>query len=304
MAGKRVKCKYCGVIFLIAADARSADPGADMSALDELNALGASGKHDAPQRSGGGAGTAAGDIDSIFQAEYAAEGAPRTNKLYVFPLSHLLDHWLPPVLLVVGLVWASYEAFNRNDTNQGWVGFFRAAVFLLAFFASVLPFTLMGVRAASLKLNYELPPRPALRTMGTFAVPFALACAMWLLLGGVSGLLIGVLIGCVVALPVLFLLFRLLPREAPVTFGYATGTYVLSIVVSVAAVFALNLMLVGILRASKADLALAMSPFGAGLKWDTPTAKVRKQLALNPTPDPDEAAATTQESADTQPAAT
>ncbi len=44
MAGKRVKCKHCGVIFLIAADARSADGGADMSALDELNALSESGK--------------------------------------------------------------------------------------------------------------------------------------------------------------------------------------------------------------------------------------------------------------------
>jgi hypothetical protein len=274
MAGKRVKCKYCGVIFLIAADARSADAGADMSALDELNALSASGKHEAHTRSSG-AGAAAADIDSIFQAEYAAEGAPRTNKLYVFPLSRLLDRWLPPVLLAVGLVWACYEAVNRNDTSQSWVGFFRAAVFLLAFFASVLPFTLMGLRAASRKLNYELPPRPGLRTMGSYAVPFALACAMWLLLGGASGLLIGVLIGCVVALPVLFLLFRLLPREAPITFGYATGSFLLSVLVSVAAVFALNLMLVGVLRAAKADLALAVSPFGAGLKWDAAPENVR-----------------------------
>jgi hypothetical protein len=305
MAGKRVKCKHCGVIFLIAADARSADAGADMSALDELNALSASGTHEAHTRvAGGGFGAAAGDLDSIFQAEYAAEGAPRTNKLYVFPLSRLLDRWLPQVLLAVGLVWACYEAFNRNDTTRAWVGFFRAGVFLLAFFASVLPFTLMGVRAASRNLNYELPPRPGLRTMGSYAVPFALACAMWLLLGGVSGLLIGALIGCVVALPVLFLLFRLLPREAPVTFGYATGSFLLSVLVSVAAVVALNLMLVGILRAAKADLALAVSPFGAGLKWDAAPENVRRQLAQNTPTDPDEPAATTQESSDTQPAAT
>ena len=304
MAGKRVKCKHCGVVFLIAADARSADAGADMSALDELNALSASGKHEAHARAGGGAGAAAADIDSIFQAEYAAEGAPRTNKLYIFPLSRLLDRWLPPVLLAVGLIWACYEAFNRNDTTQQWVGFFRAAVFVLAFFASVLPFTLMGVRAASRSLNYELPPRPGLRTMGSYAVPFALACAMWLLLGGVSGLLIGVLIGCVVALPVLFLLFRLHPREAPVTFGYATGSFLLSVLVSVAAVFALNLMLVGVLRAAKTDLALAVSPFGDGLKWDATPENVHKQLAQNTPTDPDEPAATTQESSDTQPAVT
>jgi hypothetical protein len=183
MAGKRVKCKYCGVIFLIAADARSGDAATDMSALDELNALSESARHEAIKRPAGAAAASA-DIDSIFQAEYASEGAPRTNKLYVFPLSRLLDRWLPPVLLAVGLIWASYEAVNRNDTNRPWVGFFRAAVFLMAFFASVLPFTLMGLRAASRKLNYELPPSPALRTMGIFAVPFALACAMWLLLGG------------------------------------------------------------------------------------------------------------------------
>lgn len=282
MAGKRVKCKYCGVIFLIAPDARSADAGVDISALDELNALGETGKRDAIKRGGAGTTVAAGDdIDSIFRSEYASEGAPRTNKLYVFPLSRLLDHWLPPVLLAVGLLWAVYEAFERNDTGRPWVGFFRASVFLLAFFASVFPFTLMGLRSAGLKLNYELPPRPGLRIMGAYAVPFALACAMWLVLGGTSGLLIGVLIGCVVALPVLFLLFRLVPAEAPVTFGYATGFYVLSIVVSAAAVFALNLMLVGSLRATKVDHALAASPFGPDFKWDAPVERVRDQLVQN-----------------------
>lgn len=282
MAGKRVKCKYCAVIFLIAADARSADAGVDISALDELNALGETGKREAFKREGAGTTVAAGDdIDSIFQSEYASDGAPRTNKLYVFPLSRLLDRWLPPVLLVVGLFWAVYEAFERNNTNRPWVGFFRACVFVLAFFASAFPFTLMGVRSASLKLNYELPPSPGLRIMGAYAVPFALACAMWLVLGGVSGLLIGVLIGCIVALPVVFLLFRLVPAEAPVTFGYVTGFFVLSIVVSVAAVFALNLMLVGSLRATKIDHALSSSPFGPDFKWDAPAERMREQLVEN-----------------------
>jgi len=298
MAGKRVKCKHCGVVFLIAADARSADAGADMSALDELNALGETGKRDAQKGGGAAAATGGEDIDSLFRCEYPSEGAPRTNKLYLFPMSRLLDHWLPPVLLAIGLVWATREAFFRNDTGRPWVGAFRAAVFVVAFFASVFPFTLMGMRSASCRLNFELPPRPGLRIMGTYAVPFALAWAMWLVLGGTSGLMVGVLIGCVVALPVLFLLFRLLPSEAPVTFGYATGSFLISIVVSAAAVFALNLMLVGVLRSVKSDQTLAVSPFGPGFKWDAP-APVKKHLAQI-VPEPD--VAPTTDPSDTQPA--
>ena len=281
MAGKRVKCKHCGVPFLIAADARSADAEQDMSALDELNALAEPGRREAPKRAAAGAAAGGEDIDSLFQCEYPSDGAPRTNKLYVFPMSRLLDQWLPPVLLAVGLIWAVREAFERNDSGRPWVGFFRAAVFVLAFFASVFPFTQMGVRAASCKLNFELPPQPGLRIMGVYAVPFALACAMWLVLGGASGLLIGALIGAVVALPLLFLLFRLLPVEAPVAFGYATGSFFLSLVVSVAAVIALNLMLVGTLRAMKSEQTLAASPFGPGFKWDTPAETVKKTVVQN-----------------------
>src|SRR6185503_10627933 len=99
-------------------------------------------------------------IDSLFQCEYAGEGAPRTNKLYIFPMSRLLDQWLPPLLLAIGLLWACREAVARNDSGRPWVGFFRAAVFVIAFFASVFPFTLMGIRSAACKLNYELPPKP------------------------------------------------------------------------------------------------------------------------------------------------
>lgn len=291
MAGKRVKCKHCAVVFLIAADARSADAGLDLSALDELNAMSETGKRDAVKR-----GAAGEDIDSLFNSEYPSEGAPRTNKLYIFPMSRHLDLWLPPVLLAVGLIWMVREAFDHNESGRTWVGFFRAGLFVLAFFASVFPFTWMGFRAASGKMNYELPPRPGLRAMGVYAVPFALACAMWMILGGVSGLLIGLLIGAVVALPLQFLLFRLLPREAPVTFGYSTGSYLLAIVVAAAAAFALNLMLVGTLRATKTEHALASSPFGPEFRWDGPVEQVKEQIARGDTgpdgPATDEAPAT------------
>jgi hypothetical protein len=300
MAGKRVKCKYCGVVFLIAADARSADEGQDLSALDELNALHETGKH-AAKRGPAGAGAGGEDIDSLFHCEYPSEGAPRTNKLYIFPMSRLLDHWLPPVLLTIGLVWMVREAFQRNDTGQGWVGFFRAALFLIAFFASVFPFTRMGLRAASCKLNYELPPKPGLRAMGIYAVPFAFACAMWLILGGTSGLLIGLLIGAIVALPLLFLLFRLMPHEAPVTFAYGTGSFLLSVAVVIAAAFALNLMLVGTLRATKTEQALRVSPFGPEFQWDGPVEKVKKKLAHVV---PQDDTPTTEESPSTAPTTT
>ena len=268
LAGRRVKCKYCGIAFLIAADSRTSDPDFN---LDDLSAL--SGMGDASNRAAAAAkakATGEDDVDALFRADYAEEGAPRTNKLYIFPMSRLLDRWLPPLLLLIGLVWMVHEAFDRNDTTQLWVGFFRAAMFLLAFFAAVFPFTLMGLRAAGRKLNYEMPPNPALRVLGTFAVPFALACALWLIYGEVSGLLFGVLLGVVVALPVLFLLFRLLPVEAPVTFAYAAGSFLLSVVVAVAGFIALNLMLVGILRSLRTEYTIAVSPFGPGFKWDAP----------------------------------
>ena len=285
MAGRRVKCKYCGVVFLIAADARSGDAGLDLSALDELNAS-ELGKRAAPRAAGGE------DIDSIFGAgEFREPGAARTNKLYVFPLSRLLDHWLPYVLLLVGLGWMIREAFERNESGRTWVAVFRAGLFLLAFFASVLPFTLMGVRAAGKKLNYEMPPNPGLRVMGAFAVPFALVCAMWLLnaavWGSIMASLFGFAIGVAVAMPVLFLLFRLLPWEAPVTFGYAAGSFLLAVVVSAASLFALNLMLVGGLRATKTEHALTGSPFGPGFGWDGPTVLAQADDVQEPEPQPE-----------------
>jgi len=307
MAGRRVKCKYCGVVFLIAADSRTENPDFDLAQLDELAALAETGRHDPVKRGGtiaggtavghktgahhahgaGGAGAGEGanagagagagapaaagkDIDDIFSGDFVETGARRTNKLYIFPMSRLLDRWLPPVLLGIGIVWACREGWARNTTGQPWVGAFRAGVFLLAFFASIFPFTRMGIYAAARRLRYELPPKDNLRVLGTFAVPAALAAALWLIYQDVTGLLLGCLIGAVVAMPVLFLLFRLLPREAPVTFAYAAGTFFLSVFVAAAALFALNLMLVGVLRSTKTEHALASSPFGPGFRWEKP----------------------------------
>ena len=291
MAGRRVKCKHCAVVFLIAGDNRTDSPDFDLADLNELSALGtsaggtavgggrggpgAAGKSaasdpDAPMPRAGVLGEGGAEMDDIFGRDFVEAGAPRTNKLYVFPMSRLLDRWLPALLLAIGVVWVCREAWARNNTGLPWVGAFRAGVFLLAFFASVYPFTLLGVRAAARRLNYELPSRLNLRVMGSFAVPAALAAALWLIYEDTTGLLLGCAIGVAVAMPVLFLLLRLLPREAPVTFGYAAGSFVLSIVVAGAVVFALNLMLVGILRSAKTEHALAVSPFGPGFRWDGP----------------------------------
>lgn len=285
LAGRRVKCKFCGVVFLIAGDSRTENPDFDLAQLDELSALGDTG---APARRApvGAGGAAAGsdtplsrsgilgggdDVDDVFgRAEFSEAGAPRTNKLYIFPMSRLLDRWLPPLLLAIGIVWVCREAWTRNPTGQAWVGPFRAGVLLLAFFAAVFPFTRMGIGAAARRLNFELPPRINLRVLGAFAVPAALAAVLWLIYEDVAGVLLGTAIGVAVALPVLFLLLRLLPREAPVTFGYAAGSFVLSVLVTCASLFALNVMLVGILRSLKTDHALRVSPFGPGLRWEEP----------------------------------
>ena len=181
-------------------------------------------------------------------------------------MSRLLDRWLPPVLLAVGLdLGRLARRLSATTPAARGSGSSAPRVFLLAFFASVFPFTRMGTRAARGKLNYELPPSPALRVDGHLRRARSRAGVRDVAdpAAGASGLLIGRASSAAWSrCRVLFLLFRLLPREAPVTFGYATGSFLLSIVVAVAAVFALNLMLVGVLRATKTDLALAASPFG------------------------------------------
>src|SRR5205814_980993 len=116
--------------------------------------------------------------------------------------------------------------------------------------------------------------------LGTFAIPTALVAALWLIYQDATGLVLGGFTGIIVALPVLFLLLRLIPREAPVTFGYAAGYFVLSLVVVVAALFALNLMLVGILRSLKTEHELAVSPFGPGFRWEMPEHRQPKHVAV------------------------
>ena len=91
MAGRRVKCKYCAVVFLVNADTKAAGPDFDLSELDVLTGEGtAAGARGRGAKAGGGAAGET-DIDSLFQCEYPSEGAPRTNKLYIFPMSRLLD---------------------------------------------------------------------------------------------------------------------------------------------------------------------------------------------------------------------
>jgi hypothetical protein len=313
MAGRRVRCKHCGTTFQLPPNPTSADPfehheeamaaegsslGSVHGVLDEPPAL-APQEPSSPQTTypeaapprptpeiappfGDEPYDPDADVDSVFQDAFQEYTPARGNTPFVFPGSHLLDQWLPLVLVVISLAWLAYQIFNSLEKDPPWVGVVRMLVLLLAYTGIVFPLCLKGVRMAARTLNYDLPSGAPWRAFATFLLPVTIGCVVWLSSQSVPGFIFGTMMGLVVAMPVMWLLFRIRQDDAPVSLGYGAAAFGAAVLASAIVLVVLNLIVLGVIRGTKSQQTLAMSPFGPNFAWDVVEAVEKPPVKKSP----------------------
>jgi hypothetical protein len=296
MAGRRVRCKHCGTTFQLPPNPTSADPfqhhddaagegsslGSVHGVLDEPlppqetpppqttfpEAAPPRPTPEIPPPFGDEPYDPDADVDSVFQDAFQEYAPARGNTPFVFPGSYLLDQYLPLVLVLISLAWLAYQVFNSLGKDPPWVGVVRMLVLLLAYTGIVFPLCLKGVRMAARKLNYDLPSGAPWRAFATFLLPVTIGCVVWLSSESVPGFIFGTMMGLVVAMPVMWLLFRIRQDDAPVSLGYGAAAFGAAVLMSAVVLVVLNLIVLGVIRGTKSQQTLAMSPFGPNFAWD------------------------------------
>src|SRR6266704_1040696 len=199
MASKKVKCKHCGKVFAIPGDSteQTSDPNLSSVGADAAAGAGAplptmtSGGGKAGSRTGGKLGSASagyaskmargGDVEEIDFAKSSGGAMLRPTIPHEFPGAAALDGLAPVLLVAIGLGLLAWSAFGfTSAAGVGWVGPVRLIAYLGLCTGLAFPLGYMAVRSAARKCRFMMPPGSAMRAMGTFAFPFALALWMWL----------------------------------------------------------------------------------------------------------------------------
>lgn len=312
MAGKKVKCKHCGKVFAIPAEAGAPAPAADSGRSRAGEAVapaaGPAGKSMAGAKASGGsvAGGKLGqasagyasrlartdDVDEIELAGPSGGGASlRPSVIPDFPGAVVLDQLGPILLTVLGLGFLAIMAFKSNDKGPAWVSAVRLAAYLVLALGVAFPLGLVAMKHGARKCRFALPPQPALRTLGTFALPFALSFICWLAAESTGMLVFGTVIGMVLLSLAVWFFFRVQPQEMGTTVGGAIAAYVGAIVISVGVLFGVH-KIFATMAASSGTNQLAMSPMGP-FEWDVPVVDLTPKVKPRPKPVIPDAAPTT-----------
>lgn len=300
MAGRRVRCKDCGTTFqLPASESDESDP---FRPEDDAALSMSSGSSESESDDGGGIGFAEreeeaeaprpvrrspatappsesapfgdgpfdpnADLDAAFDEAFQEYTPSRGNTPFVFPGSRWLDRWLSTIIAGICVAWLAYITLSSTGTDPNWVGPVRLLILMLAYVGVVYPICLKGVRMAARKLNYDLPSGAAWRAYSTFLLPTTIGCALWLGSGSPPGFFLGAALGLIVALPVMWLLFRIRQDDAPTSLGYGAAALGSGLLAAVLILFLLNLIIYGVVKSTKAQHSLKTSPFGPGFTWD------------------------------------
>src|SRR5258708_4901781 len=139
MAGKKVKCKHCGQIFAIPANAPQAGDF-DLSSVGEKLSEPAPSKSRTPAGGGKLGNASAGFSTKVARSEGAqtldfadSSGGGvmlRPSIPMDFAGADALDRLAPLILILMGYGWLALSAFNSNKTGFGWVGLVRFIAFM------------------------------------------------------------------------------------------------------------------------------------------------------------------------------
>jgi hypothetical protein len=286
LAGRKVRCRKCHSIFVVprvGVHAGAGRNGKDVVYGDTLERL------DADASASGRSGGDLVDPDELFQRVSSEFEAPRSNALYVYPMTHQVDRWLPFALALLPFAWACKEVFGTASAAgmPGWAGALRLTVILLAYLMLVWPACYWGVRVAARKRNYQLPYLLAWRIAAVFAMPYMFGVAMWLIAGQTSDFITGCILGLVMALPALWLLLRLSPDEGPITLTLAGGAFIGSTAIAAGVVLVFSLLANASADPANKPTSLSQNPLGPGLRWDRPPEPPKQVAVARPNPIPE-----------------
>lgn len=293
-AGKKVRCRQCGMIFPIPASSDTttmAAPQEDFSE-DSFSSIidpeaAAAGTHasgsvvTSQSNMTGGVGSAKSymqrpDADPGTFSLAGESGATgyRPSLPFNFPFARELDHFAPAIVAGLMLLWSLSTAYGWSPDEQtlpGWAAGARLVLALLLFV--LLWWTLFtgAVRKTANAIRMQLPAGVKRRSAALASIPFTLCALFWLTSGSLVFAGIGATLG--VGLSALLAWFLLRLRETDIVYSAIAMLMASAIAValSAGAILAANLILgQALLAAGKAN-SLASSPLGPSLSWPQPT---------------------------------
>lgn len=273
MLGKKVRCKGCGHVFQVSEDGGAEDPsdlGSLAAAAESMS--GRTGTHIGHTAGSYGGNAEANPEDALAAARSQLS---RSNEQYRYSGAETVDAGLPWGLLLGGIL--LMVLLGGGEDLPGWFAPLRAAVFMILLLAVVHPLTMVGVRKAAVKCNFDLPERSRTRVLAALMVPATFSFILWNIGEGLASFIIGCIVGLGIGMAVLFLLLRLKTREAPTTLGLASAFFTAGVVIAVALVSGFNMILANAIAKDTATQ-FAQSPLGPGLDWpEKPEAHRKKK---------------------------
>lgn len=287
MAGKKVKCKHCGKIFEIPANApQVGDAAAGERAQESGAPVTAAGKSRTPAGVSRASASTAGKLGlpgagfstkvertgTAQTLDFAENSAPvvmlRPSIPMDFPGADSLDRLAPLFMILVGLGWLTLTAFQSNTTGFGWVSLVRFVAFMTLCAGVMFPLGYLAIRSAARKHRFMLPPTPTLRAFAAFALAFTVPLAFWQSSGSTTLLIFGTCLGLIMASGAVWFLFRIQSPEMNTTLGQTAMAFVLSVAIAYFGLMGINAIFASAAKRSGTNQ-LASSPMGP-FDWDVP----------------------------------
>jgi hypothetical protein len=221
-AGKKVRCRECSAAISVPAATQDAEEGDILSNLGDIGAgsSSSSGVIPVPSRdrndddSGPEWTSSVNPWDlSASMSEIKHRLVPRPYTPFVYPLSDVVESFLPWLLIGFGLVPAAIRAGREiYYTPRPWVGYTQLALLALMFFAIVIPATCRGLRSAAKTFKFRLPESIYFRVLAAFSTAIGMGALFYGQLDW-NGFYFGFGVGTFLAVILLAIMFSLLPAE-------------------------------------------------------------------------------------------
>jgi hypothetical protein len=280
MAGKQVRCKQCGNVFLIAS-AEEGDLDLDALAAAEQNYHAIT---IPPTPRGDASDHEDKDQEEDGEVALAPLQTGRMNVRFAFPFAKEVDQALPIVLSLGAILLLGAQCYSQNQTGVAWMPFAWVGVALLSYLLLIVPATLSAIRKAGRNYGYQMPRNDLWRTIAAYLPAFALGYIMWIAgEGWPPALLLGCLAGVALSTAALWILFRLQPHELAPTGIYAGVGFFIGLIVAGGLMWGINMLLINIVIAAKQTDSLPASPIASVAPWITPEQKETLAQKMKPT---------------------
>ena len=207
-----------------------------------------------------------GAVDPLDLAQSMSPYSHRTNTPFRYPMSKVVDQYLPWVVAVLGVIGVLATA-HRAAGSSGWIGLSRSVLGLALFCGAIWPISLFGLKRGMEKCNLGLPPNHVFRSFACFIASYAFVYYVWAKTGNVGSMILAMMVGLGLAMALIVVLFRLDIRDLAVSLTYSATAFVLSTAAISGVVFGANLTLVNVFNFYKVANAPAHSPLAPGMSW-------------------------------------